>query len=220
MLVNPYRDSEQIILTPPLRFFLPNSSLRQESSDITTSYVSTFKGNRFYPFNCEITEIDIEDIAHGLAYQCRFNGQTRKFFSVAEHSLIVSALLPPELKFAGLMHDMAEAYMGDRVKPLKVLSPELNDLEDQLTMVLAAHFGIDFTNYAPIKRADFISLATEKRDLMPNSTEDWSYLEGIPALAKPLTPMGPEEAMELFLDEFYRLAPVAAPAPRSLWRGP
>src|SRR5574343_449470 len=76
-----------------------------------TTYISTFKGNRFWPQEPRIDVIDIEDIAHGLAYQCRFNGQTRAFYSVAQHSLMVMALVPPAERFAALLHDAAEAYL-------------------------------------------------------------------------------------------------------------
>lgn len=211
---NPYLDAASIELSKPVR-----NHLREViSGDVTTPYASTYLGNRFYPRECRITKIDLEDIANGLAFQCRFNGQTSKFFSVAEHSLIVSALLPDRLKFAGLMHDAAEAYLGDWIKPLKILYPELNGIEHGVTELIAEHFGIDFSDYALIKRADLISLATEKRDLMPNSTENWSYLEEIPVLKNKLEPMDPDTAKAVFLDEFYRLDALRNPSIRNTKR--
>lgn len=169
---------------------------------ITTPYVSTFSGNRFYPLEPRIDRVAIEDIAHGLAYQCRFNGQTRAFYSVAQHSLIVASLVPPDLRLAALLHDAAEAYLGDMVKPLKVLLPEFAVIEDKVSAIIAATFGISFTDYAPIKRADLIALATEKRDLMPHSVERWAYLDDIRALPEPIVAMGPGEAKQAFLAEF------------------
>ena len=56
---------------------------------MTSPYVSTFLGNRFFLTSPQIDDVAIEDIAHGLAYQCRFNGQTSAFYSVAQHSLMV-----------------------------------------------------------------------------------------------------------------------------------
>lgn len=70
---------------------------------MSAHYVSTFRGNRFYPLEPRIDDIEIEDIAHGLAYQCRFNGQTNAFYSVAQHSLIVAYQVPPTLR-AGPSH--------------------------------------------------------------------------------------------------------------------
>lgn len=176
---------------------------------VTTPYVSTFLGNRFYPLEPCIDCVDIEDIAHGLAYQCRFNGQTQEFYSVAQHSLIVASLVPTDLRLAALLHDAAEAYLGDMVKPLKVLLPAFAAIEDQVTAIIADTFEIDFSDYGPIKRADLIALATEKRDLMPHSAERWSYLDGIRPLAQPIVPMQPGEAKRAFLREFARLDSLA-----------
>lgn len=180
-------------------------SIPNLASAVTTPYVSTFSGNRFYPLEPRIDVVAIEDIAHGLAYQCRFNGQTREFYSVAQHSLIVASLVPAELRLGALLHDAAEAYLGDMVKPLKVLMPEFADLEDKVTAIIAATFAIDFSVYAPIKRADLIALATEKRDLMPHSAERWAYLDDIRALPDPIVPMSPEQAKQAFLGQFAEL---------------
>lgn len=172
---------------------------------ITTPYVSTFSGNRFYPLEPRIDRVAIEDIAHGLAYQCRFNGQTCEFYSVAQHSLVVAGLVPPALRLAALLHDAAEAYLGDMVKPLKVLLPEFAAIEDKVTLIIAETFGIDFSEYGPIKAADLIALATEKRDLMPHSVERWSYLDDVRALPDTIVPMSPRDAKLAFLNEFDRL---------------
>jgi 5'-deoxynucleotidase YfbR-like HD superfamily hydrolase len=179
------------------------------SEMITTPYVSTFLGNRFYPLEPRIDHVAIEDIAHGLAFQCRFNGQTQEFYSVAQHSLIVASLVPTELRLAALLHDAAEAYLGDMVKPLKVLLPAFAAIEDQVGAIIAAAFDIDFSDYAPIKRADLIALATEKRDLMPHSAERWAYLDGIGALPQPIVTMSPGQAKQEFLNEFIRLGGMA-----------
>jgi 5'-deoxynucleotidase YfbR-like HD superfamily hydrolase len=175
------------------------------NSSATTPYVSTFSGNRFYPLEPRIDRVAIEDIAHGLAYQCRFNGQTREFYSVAQHSLIVASLVPPELRLAALLHDAAEAYLGDMVKPLKVLLPEFAAIEDKVSALIGAAFAVDFSNYAPIKRADLIALATEKRDLMPHSAERWAYLDDIRALPEPIATMSPWQAKQAFLARFAEL---------------
>lgn len=179
---------------------------------VTTDYVSTFSGNRFYPLVPRIDRVAIEDIAHGLAYQCRFNGQTQEFYSVAQHSLIVAGLVPAHLRLAALLHDAAEAYLGDMVKPLKVLLPEFTMLEERVTGIIAAAFAIDFSEYGPIKHADLIALATEKRDLMPHSVERWAYLDDIAALPDTIVPMNPGKAKTCFLDMFAHLSALQAVA--------
>ncbi|MDO8890711.1 MAG: phosphohydrolase [Sulfurimicrobium sp.] len=173
---------------------------------MSTLYVSTYLGNRFYPLEPRIVDVAIEDIAHGLAYQCRFNGQTSAFYSVAQHSLIVASLVPDELKFAALLHDAAEAYLGDMVKPLKVLLPAFSDIEDSVTRIIGERFGVDLQHNPAIKRADLISLATEKRDLMPYSAEPWTYLEGVEPCLEIIRPMAPEIAKQAFLKSFEKLA--------------
>lgn len=173
---------------------------------MTTPYVSTYLGNRFYPLEPRIDAVAIEDIAHGLAYQCRFNGQTCEFYSIAQHSLVVSRLVPEHLRFAALMHDAAEAYLGDMVKPLKVLLPQFAQIEEKVGGIIADTFAIDFSDYAPIKRADLIALATEKRDLMPHSTERWAYLDDIQPLADPIRAMDPASAKLAFLAAFRELS--------------
>lgn len=168
-------------------------------------YVSTYLGNRFFPLEPRIDDVDIEDIAHGLAYQCRFNGQTSAFYSVAQHSVIVASLVPGALKFAALLHDAAEAYLGDMVKPLKVLLPEFSAIEDNVTRIIGERFGVDLEHHPAIKQADLVALATEKRDLMPYSVEEWAYLTGVEPMAEPIRPMGPDLAKQAFLREFERL---------------
>ena len=165
-------------------------------------YVSTFLGNRFFLTNPHIDDVAIEDIAHGLAYQCRFNGQTRHFYSVAQHSLIVAGLVPKRFRLAALLHDAAEAYMGDMVKPLKQLFPMFSAIEAKVMAAIGARYGIaDFEDRA-IKRADLVALAMEKRDLMPNSTEAWGSLKGIVPSPTRITPLSPQEAKALFLATF------------------
>lgn len=171
-------------------------------------YVSTFLGNRFFLTRPHIDDVAIEDIAHGLAYQCRFNGQTSAFYSVAQHSLMVMALVPPALHFQALLHDAAEAYLGDMVKPLKLLFPEFSVIEARVMEIIGQRFAIDLTRLdLAIKRADLIALATEKRDLMPYSAEAWSYLEGIEPLPGIIAPMDPQAAKEAFLEAFAVLSP-------------
>jgi 5'-deoxynucleotidase YfbR-like HD superfamily hydrolase len=170
-------------------------------------YVSTFLGNRFYLTRPHIDDVAIEDIAHGLAYQCRFNGQTNAFYSVAQHSLMVMDLVPPDHRFAALLHDAAEAYLGDMVKPLKNLFPEFSVIEARVMAIIGEKFGLDLTHLAlSIKQADLVALATEKRDLMPHSTEPWSYLAEVEPLPHAIAPMSPEKAKEAFLVAYQRFS--------------
>src|SRR5580704_9362466 len=88
-------------------------------SHLKDRYLSTYTGKKFYPYDPRPEQICIEDIAHGLSMLCRFAGQCRFFFSVAEHSIAVAHLLPANLKLFGLLHDVSEAYLADLPRPVK-----------------------------------------------------------------------------------------------------
>lgn len=165
-------------------------------------FVSTYLGHRFYPLEPCIDDVDIEDIAHGLAYQCRFNGQTAAFYSVAQHSLLVAGIVPAELRLSALLHDAAEAYLGDIVKPLKLLVPQFSLIEKQVAAIIGQRFGAFDLDHPLIKAADLILLATEKRDLMPNSVEAWSSIKGVAPLAASIAAQSPEAAKAAFLAAF------------------
>lgn len=88
------------------------------------SFIQTFTGRRVDPLALTAADVSIFDIAHALAYSSRYNGHAREFYSIAQHSVLVSELLelrglPYEVQAWGLMHDAAEAYLGDVVTPLK-----------------------------------------------------------------------------------------------------
>lgn len=163
-------------------------------------FVSTFMGHRFYPLEPCIDDVDIEDIAHGLAYQCRFNGQTSSFYSVAQHSLLVASIVPPALRLSALLHDAAEAYLGDIVKPLKILVPQFSLIEKKVAAIISERFDAHDLEDLQIKVADLILLATEKRDLMPRSAEAWSSIAGIAPLGEPIVAQVPEVAKAQFLE--------------------
>ncbi len=84
-------------------------------------FILTYTGKVFSYDKITPDSIDIRDIAHALSHLCRFTGQTKTFFSVAQHSLLVSEKMPggPAEKLVGLLHDAAEAYTNDLASPLK-----------------------------------------------------------------------------------------------------
>lgn len=170
-------------------------------------WFQTFTGLRFYPKFPTREMFRIEDIAKSLSQICRFNGHIRTTYSVAQHSLHVSSMLPERLKFQGLMHDAAEAYLGDVVKPLKELLPDYRTLERNVWHVIARKFGVPERLDRAVKEADLTALATERRDLYIHPyTFQWRISEdAIPAtgILVPLTAAAAEAA---FLAEFKRLS--------------
>lgn len=82
------------------------------------TYLFTCSG-KFHPLAPRVEEVNFVDIARSLANTARWNGHTCGLFSVAEHSILVSRQCPPELELWGLLHDAAEAYIGDIPAPMK-----------------------------------------------------------------------------------------------------
>jgi 5'-deoxynucleotidase YfbR-like HD superfamily hydrolase len=133
---------------------------------------------------------------------------------VAQHSLLVAGLVPARLRLAALLHDAAEAYLGDMVKPLKAFFPEFSRLEEEVMAIIGERFGITGFADPAIKRADLIALATEKRDLMPHSSEAWASLSGISPVPTRIQPLAPHEAKAAFLERFRELGgSTASPRP-------
>ena len=116
-------------------------------------------------------DIEIEDIAHGLAFVARWNGQTRGEhpYSVAEHSLLVDEILgrmepglSPDWRLAGLLHDAPEYVIGDMISPVKAaVGPSYEELDRRLSAAIHLRFGLPAVLpkavKAKIKRADTVS---------------------------------------------------------------
>ena len=174
-------------------------------------YLQTVSGRWVNPFDPDPDQLDAGDIARALANQCRFGGHCRVFYSVAQHSVIVSEVVEErgfdvEECFAALMHDATEAYLGDMPHPLKHRSPlgaAFKEAEDRLEEALREHFRIK-PGVPEIKRVDRSLLAAERRAF---SSEEWHWpeLEGVEPLEIELTAWSPDEAAETFARRYAEL---------------
>ncbi len=173
-------------------------------------FIQTFSGIEFYPLDPRPGEILIEDIAHALSLQCRFTGHTRQFYSVAEHSIWVSALCDPADALWGLLHDASEAYMCDVARPIKRL-PELagyRATEKDLLSCIVRKFRLPAEEPESVHRADEIMLGVEARDLMSPyhpAFEKWVDLIPTDCRADVRYTLLPHEAESLFLRRFQEL---------------
>lgn len=170
--------------------------------------IPVLSGSQFSLLNPPVDKIDIEDIAHATANLCRFTGHTRAFYSVAQHCVIVSRLVPSELALTGLLHDATEAYIGDVSRPLKnALGGEhsaLTLIEMRLHEAIAERFEIEWPFPPAIKQADNVALATEKRDLLTSHPGVW---KGLPEPAPwAIVPLDPYQARNQFLARFVEIS--------------
>lgn len=170
---------------------------------MTTSYydpkgwLQTYTGVQFWPLDPKPEDINLADIAHALALQCRFGGHSIGFYSVAEHSVRVSQELPDDLKRWGLLHDASEAYLTDIPKPLKISMPDYNRFEDVVLQAVAKRFGLDWPMPDRVHFMDAVMLATEQRDIMAPPPVPWNKMPD--PLPSKIVPWNWRDAEDRFL---------------------
>lgn len=169
------------------------------------SWITTQSGKHFDFLNMSPDAICIDDIACALSNLCRFTGHVQDFYSVAQHSVHVSYLVPPEFALEALLHDAAEAYCNDLAAPLKKLLPDYRRIIQSVEEVIAGKFGIPAEMSAAVKQADLAMLATERRDLDLDDGTPLPILEGIDPAPFLLSPLNPRQARVRFLQRFYEL---------------
>lgn len=125
-------------------------------------YIRTFTGAKFHAMSPLPQEVDILDIAHGLAIAPRWGGHSKYRYPVLAHSLFVARMLPDHLKFQGLMHDASEAYLCDLPSPIKATMPQYRENETRLMDAIAARFGFDWPPHYLVKTADAVALYVER----------------------------------------------------------
>ena len=164
--------------------------------------------------NPEASEITIDDIAFGLAYACRFAGQCvskrlrrRVFYSVAEHCVRMSRVVPEHLAYDALMHELGEPVCGDMTGPLKSICPDYKRIEKRCEAAIQAKFAVTMSDPDTIKLFDLRMLVTERRDLLPWKGEEWSWAEGIEPFDFEIVPWSHDVAAFYFIERFHQVAP-------------
>lgn len=170
------------------------------------STIKLFTGGYYDVKNPRAEDVQIEDIAHVLSNVCRFGGHIPRYYSVAEHSIecyrkALAELQPPEVQIACLLHDAAEAYVGDVVKPLKVLlAPIYGPIEQANELAIAERFGVDFESTRPEwKRIDMELLIAERNAIFGNDGHKWTDEEHVAPYRFTPNFYQPHEARDEFL---------------------
>lgn len=188
---------------------------------MTTAWIQTCTGRPWYYESPRPEDVVLEDVAHALSNLCRFGGHVTRFYSVAEHSVLVSRLaadlLPPDqsryVALQGLLHDATEAYVVDVPRPLKRLLPDYEKYEAIAWTAIHQAFNLPLTLSSFVHRADRHAVHLERTQLLvptvhPRLRSEWGT--GDPALKE--TPhwvwrlgLPPEEAKKLFMNRYEEL---------------
>lgn len=166
------------------------------------SLMYTQSGRVIDPLNFRASDIDLTDIAHALSMICRYGGHTNRFYSVAEHCVRLAKYMAdhnPPLCKAALLHDSAEAYVGDMIQPIKgeFVIYEIQ-IELPVLQKIGEVFGVPMAEFQLVKPFDKRILVNEMRQLMPKVCDSLSDLS---PLELPQGPFGwsPTKAKQEFL---------------------
>jgi len=183
---------------------------------MTHDYITTYTGKKFPLLDPSPDDVCIEDIAHHLARICRYTGAigdgvSSSYYSVAEHSVFVALCAPVQYRMAALLHDAAEAYIGDLSRPLKYLAgmQAYRDMDAKIEAVIAKKFNLEYPWPAIVKELDSRIILDEKatflkdQDWAAEDCERWDVLD---------TPLGvqlrgwlPREAEAAFMETYWTL---------------
>lgn len=194
----------------------------QEAFGCVGSSIITASGKYIDLANPDPAAIHILDIAKSLSNLCRFGGHTRRFYSVAEHTwfcvrVAISKRYPLECQQAISLHDGSEAYLQDIVKPLKVLLPQYQELEQRMMAAIQRKFGVDFARWQKeIEAIDHSMLIAERNFLFGTSINGWEGEDQVEKLNLPLACLDPVNAERALIRTFCDLhlcEPPAWPSP-------
>ena len=170
--------------------------------------VSTASGGYISIANPRENQINIYDIAIGLSNIPRFGGQTHRFYPVALHSILIARKLSADghddLALQGLMHDAAEAYLGDIQMPIKKLLPEYKLIEANMEFVIRRRFNLPQQFDPMIKQYDRRICKTEKEIVLRNY-DDWPCLREFERLDVEIPELTGNALVKEFLKEFENL---------------
>lgn len=170
----------------------------------TAVTIETRGGRVFHYQSTSPDDVDIRDIASALSKCCRFVGHCRRFYSVAEHSVYASYMVPEPFALRALLHDASEAYLSDIASPIKRQMPEYKAIEDILMAKISAKFELEpeFEKNPIIKKADMEMLKTEAYHLFDSKGAGWGIPEDLEMYTGVLHCYNPDAAEMLFMKRY------------------
>lgn len=163
-------------------------------------WIQTYTGRQFWPMDPCPEEVIIQDIAHSLSMMCRYAGHCERFYSVAEHSVLLARHVSPANKLAALLHDSSEAYLVDVPRPVKPFLAGYREAESLVMEAVCTRFGLPIEFPQEVHDADKAILTDEMRQNMKPAAVAWES-EAEPLGVK-LQYWSPEEAELEFMTEF------------------
>jgi uncharacterized protein len=124
-------------------------------------WIQTYSGAQFWPLDPRADEIDLIDIAAALSKLCRYGGHCKRFYSVAEHCVLMARMMPRQLRREALLHDASEAYLVDIPRPIKPSLGGYAEIEHGLMLVIGKKYGFAWPVCAEVKAADNAMLHDE-----------------------------------------------------------
>ena len=143
-----------------------------EQGDDRGPFSSTYSGALFFVNECNVQDIPILDVAQALSMNCRFNGHIDKFYSVAEHSVLVSNLVSEENALYGLLHDYAEAFVSDVPRPFKTTITGHDEFEARIMAEVCALYGLPLEMPEEVRYIDTHICAAEA-NVLSKVVPDW-----------------------------------------------
>ena len=170
--------------------------MSEELYTVEDGWIETYTGKAFHLLNPQVEEFCMEDVAHALSMICRYNGHAQRHYSVAEHSCLIADAVHKEIRrqssphyippftkggdlhrlrveLSALVHDAAEAYIGDMTRPLKVKMLAFKEVEARIDLKVAEWLGLEYPFAKIIKEYDSRILHDERKQVMSQSTNMW-----------------------------------------------
>lgn len=171
-----------------------------------STWIQTYTGKKFEALSPTEDMIDINDIAHALSLMCRYNGHVKRFYSVAEHSVLLSTKASVPNQLCALLHDGSETYIADIARPIKPSLKNYKKIEDGIMTVVAKKYGFSWPVPEEVQQLDNRILIDEKEQLLGPSPEAWDdWANGMPRLGVQVGMMNSLQAEDAFLRRFWEL---------------